>query len=98
MPCVACTYLSNNVPMARTAPQAKNSTISAVSTTFASNRFIIEPPQTGAATGITTDLADQSLPAHLHGLISNSAARKANARSATPVRNAVSPDFIGLYS
>lgn len=44
-------HLSNNVPMARTAPQAKNSTISAVSTTLASKRFIIEPPRTGAATG-----------------------------------------------
>ena len=36
----AC-YLSSNVPMARTAPQAKNSTISAVSTTVETSRFII---------------------------------------------------------
>src|SRR6185503_21066745 len=34
-------YLSNRVPMARSAPQAKNSTISAVSTMLAMNRFNI---------------------------------------------------------
>jgi len=47
---------------------------------------------------LTTDLATGRGRTHLQGLISNSAAPKANARRATPVRKALSSAFMGLYS
>jgi len=77
-------YLSSSVPMARTAPQAKNSTISAVSTMLARNRFNIRHLRKLALRqALTTDLATGRRHTHLQVLISNSAASKANARSKT---------------
>src|SRR4051812_37378828 len=85
--------------MARTAPQAKNSTISAVSTTLARKRFIIEPPRNWRCDWHLQPIWQPAAgPAHLQVLMSNSTAPKANARRATPVGSAQITVFMGLWT
>src|SRR5215208_5000889 len=80
---LAALYLSNSVPMASRAPQAKKSTISAVSTMLAMNRFHI---RTSANWRCDRHLGPIWQPAdaktHPQALMSNSACFKANARKA----------------